>query len=194
MKIFIGPYRNYNKRTKKTMERKINIRIDRYDTWSMDHTLAMIIVPMLKQLRNTAHGAPFVEITDVPKNLRPTAKQIERYDHDGKTDPKFFERWNWILDEMIWSFEQELNDDWEQQYVSGKTDNLFQALDKDGKNIGKPVKLRSKKKDPKGVVSWRMIKGPNDTYKIDEKGRTKHYDRIKNGHILFGKYFNSLWD
>ena len=29
-------------------KRKIKIKIDEYDTWSMDHTLALIIVPMLK--------------------------------------------------------------------------------------------------------------------------------------------------
>jgi hypothetical protein len=27
------------------------VKIDRYDTWSMDHTLADIILPMLKQLQ-----------------------------------------------------------------------------------------------------------------------------------------------
>ena len=26
------------------------VKIDRWDTWSMDHTLALIIVPMLKQI------------------------------------------------------------------------------------------------------------------------------------------------
>ena len=46
---------------------QINIvRIDRYDTWSMDHTLADIILPMLKQLDATKHGAPHVDDEDVP--------------------------------------------------------------------------------------------------------------------------------
>jgi len=31
--------------------RKIKIQIDPYDTWSMDHTLSLIIIPMLKQLK-----------------------------------------------------------------------------------------------------------------------------------------------
>jgi hypothetical protein len=191
MKIHIGPYPKYNKRTKKTSERKISIRIDHYDTWSMDSTLAFIIVPMLKQLKNR-HGAPFVDVEDVPRNLRPTAKQVSRYSEDGHTDPKFFKRWEWIMDEMIWAFEQD-NKDWEAAYRSGKTDNLFQALDKDGKNIGKPVKLSSKKDYPE-ATSYRMVKGPKDTYKLDIRGLEKHHARIKNGHMLFGKYFNSLWD
>src|SRR6056300_1710880 len=32
-------------------DRKIKIRIDKYDTWAMDHTLALIALPMLKQLK-----------------------------------------------------------------------------------------------------------------------------------------------
>ena len=34
------------------------VKIDRWDTWSMDHTLADIILPMLRQLKKSAHGAP----------------------------------------------------------------------------------------------------------------------------------------
>src|SRR6056300_1762589 len=47
------------------------IRIDPWDTWSMDHTLAPIILPMLKQLKETKHGAPYVDPKDVPIELRP---------------------------------------------------------------------------------------------------------------------------
>ena len=32
-----------------TFERDVDIHIHNYDTWNMDHTLALIIVPMLKQ-------------------------------------------------------------------------------------------------------------------------------------------------
>jgi len=37
------------------------VKIDRWDTWSMDHTLSYIILPMLKQLSETKHGAPYTE-------------------------------------------------------------------------------------------------------------------------------------
>ena len=90
---------------------KIKIHIDRWDTWSMDHTLAHIILPMLKQLKATTHGAPWVAVADVPKELRPTKKQLMDYQKDGTTDPKFFERWNWVLDEMIYAFDCKANKD-----------------------------------------------------------------------------------
>jgi hypothetical protein len=47
-------------------KRKMKIRIDHYDTWSMDSTLATIILPMLKQLKATKHGSGYVELEDVP--------------------------------------------------------------------------------------------------------------------------------
>ena len=45
-------------------KRTIKIHIDEWDTWNMDHTLSLIIVPMLKQLKETKHGAPGVDDDD----------------------------------------------------------------------------------------------------------------------------------
>jgi len=47
-----------------------HVKIDRWDTWSMDHTLAHIIITMLKQLKETKHGAPCTDDEDVPEYLR----------------------------------------------------------------------------------------------------------------------------
>ena len=104
-------------------KQKTSIRIDKFDTWSMDHTLAPIILPMLKQLKETKHGAPWVAVADVPKELRPTKKQLMDYEKDGTTDPKFFERWDYVLDEMIWAFEQKCRDDWMSDYDYNKWDS-----------------------------------------------------------------------
>ena len=102
---------------------KVKVHIDRWDTWSMDHTLAPIILPMLKQLKETKHGAPYVENVDVPKELRMNVHQKLAYKKDGTTDEKFFERWDWILDEMIWAFEQKCRDDWMSDYDYNKWDS-----------------------------------------------------------------------
>ena len=104
-------------------KQKTSIRIDKYDTWSMDHTLAPIILPMLVQLKETKHGAPWVAVADVPKELRPTKKDINAYNKDGSTDDKFFKRWDWVLDEMIWAFEQKCRDDWMSDYDYNKWDS-----------------------------------------------------------------------
>src|SRR6056300_1088443 len=90
---------------------KQTIHIDRWDTWSMDHTLAPIILPMLIQLKKEKHGAPNVDPQDVPKNLRVSSQDYHRYKRTGETDPKFFERWDWVLDEMIYAFDCKANKD-----------------------------------------------------------------------------------
>jgi hypothetical protein len=95
---------------------KQTIRIDKQDTWSMDSTLAPIILPMLKQLKETKHGSPFVENADVPKELRITPKQRKVYLSNNETDPKWFDRWDYVLDEMIWAFEQKSKDNWQSEY------------------------------------------------------------------------------
>ena len=130
MKVYIGPYPNWKfyhnwlyNWLGYSPKQKQKIRIHKYDTWSMDHTLAPIILPMLVQLRATKHGAPMVDMKDVPKELRATKKQLDAYNKNGDSDPKFFERWDWILDEMIWAFEQKCRDDWMEDYDYNKWDS-----------------------------------------------------------------------
>ena len=55
----------------------------------MDHTLAPIILPMLKQLKATNHGYP-----------------------SGLSE----QEWDEIQDEMIWAFEQKCRDNWQEDY------------------------------------------------------------------------------
>lgn len=111
MKVSIGPYVDCN-----SQEREISIHIDKWDTWSMDHTLALIILPMLKQLRETKHGAPWTDDGDVPEELRSTSAPPKQNEYD--TDDNHFKRWDWILDEMIWAFEQIAADDSEAQFYN----------------------------------------------------------------------------
>jgi len=175
MKISIGPYVDEG-------ERDINIHLDNYDTWSMDHTLAMIIVPMLKQLKETKHGAPHVDLEDVPTELWPSEAEQLDYNRNGHTDEKFFERWDWVMDEMIWAFEQIVEDD-DSQFYSGESDRIVVPVDKDGNEVPE-----------EGAEFFEWRKGPNDTFEVDMEGLKAYHDRIKRGTTLFGKYFQNLWD
>lgn len=76
------------------------VKLHKYDTWSMDNTLACIIYPMLLQLKATKHGAPMVEDIDVPPELH---KVLPASPYD--VDDNHFKRWDWVLDEMIFAFE-----------------------------------------------------------------------------------------
>jgi hypothetical protein len=138
------------------------VKIDRYDTWSMDHTLAYIIHPMLLQLKTDKHGAPYTEDDDVPEYLRSHMAQPKENEWD--TDSLHFMRWDWILDEMIWAFAQELKDDDEWQFFD-HTDALGLPFEE---AIGKT--------------------------KVDREGLEAHQKRKANGFRLFGRYYQNLWD
>jgi len=97
VKVRIGTY------PKKDKERVVKIQIDPWDTWSMDHTLALIIVPMLKQLKETTHGGPAVDNNDVPEELKSTSAPPVK---EHGVDDNYFKRWDWVLEEMIWAFTQ----------------------------------------------------------------------------------------
>ena len=121
---FIGDFLQWVDSKKK---RKVKVRIDKYDTWGMDHTLALITLPMLKQMRDTKHGSPAVDDEDVPEHLRSGVEPAaEDYDIDGK----WHQRWEWVLDEMIWAFEQIINDDNDDQFFDHSTTPM--TYDKEG--------------------------------------------------------------
>ena len=149
-------------------KRTIKVHIDRWDTWSMDNTLAEIVLPMLKQLKATKHGAPFVEMPDRPEHL-----QCYKEPEDYETDKFHFEAWDWVLDEMIFAFDSKVNDGWEDQFETGESDLQWKKLE-DGMS--------------------EMVRGPNDTKVYDLEGRKKYQERISNGFRLFGKYYENLWD
>lgn len=104
-KTWVNTFCNWIDKKKK---RKVEIKLHNYDTWSVDHTLALIIFPVLKQLKEHHHGSPWVNDEDVPEELKSTsAPPLTQEQKDcGSTDDLFHKRWEWVLDEMIWTFEQ----------------------------------------------------------------------------------------
>lgn len=155
----------------------IYVKIDRHDTWSMDHTLAYIVLPMLKQLDKTKHGAPYVSDEDVPEHLRSTSAPAKANEYD--VDDNHFARWDWVLGEMIFAFESKLDDTWRDKYSSGNHDIKFEPCEPDAS--GKPQ-------------MYEMVKGPDDTYECDYDAMAVEQARITNGFVLFGKYYECLWD
>lgn len=154
-------------------KRTIKVHIDRWDTWSMDHTLAYIILPMLKQLKEQQHGGPQVDDEDVPDELKSTSAPPKENEYD--TDENWFKRWDYVMDEMIFAFECKVGkfENWEDQFHSGEHDIQWKQLDN-------------------GMSQ--MIKGEQDTHQWDQAGHEQFHKRIKNGFRLFGKYYEGLWD
>jgi hypothetical protein len=73
---------------------------------------------------------------------------------DHNIDDNYHKRWEWALGEMIWAFEQIVDEDHESQFFDHSV---------------KP-------------------------YGHDREGHVKHSERIQRGTILFGKYYQGLWD
>lgn len=143
---------------------KISVKIHNYDTWSMDHTLAPIVLPMLVQLKATKHGSPWTDDEDVPEELHSTSAPPKENEHD--TDAFHHDRWDWIMGEMIWAFEQKARDNWESDY--------YEYEDDPTKTEGLGLGLK---------LVWE-----------DPDGREAHQKRMTNGFRLFGKYYENLWD
>lgn len=102
MKVNIGKY-------KKNGDRKVDVRIDDFDTWNVDSTLALIIVPLLRKFKETKASAPQVENSDVPEHL------YRNSENGDDVDPHWSARWSYVLDEMIFAFES-YQTDWEDQF------------------------------------------------------------------------------
>jgi hypothetical protein len=162
-------------------KRKVKIHIDRYDIWSMDHTLAMIVLPMLKQLKESKHGSAMVDPEDVPESMRFTDTEdwdsqlcfdFYKESDTQKIQCDVHDRWDWVLNEMIFAFESYTHD-WEEKYRSGEHDMQWKKLEN-------------------GCSE--MVYGPNNTYECDYEGLAKEQKRIDNGLRLFGTYYQGLWD
>lgn len=177
MKVKIGNFR-------KNSDRIINVAIDKFDTWSLDHTLALIILPALIQLKETKHGIPN-EFGNVGGQNHDDQYSFDFYSEtsDWAFDQRVKE-WDEVLDKMIWSFEQILKDEYDSLYHHGKAEYDFVECDKMHPNpvTGKMEKL------------YQMVdKNPNEHW-YDHVGHRLHEERIQEGLELFGKYYRALWD
>lgn len=144
-------------------KRQVYVRIDKFDTWSMDHTLALIILPMLKQLKATKHGSPHVDDFDCPQHLWSTNARTK--EHEWDTDEFHHQRWDYVLQEMIWAFEQlNLQDDTAKFY------------------------------DHSAVNNSAEFKEQLANIKVDQDALNHHEHRKQQALKLFGKYYTALWD
>ena len=163
----LEPYSTYaNWRVGRIEGKRVRVKIESFDTWSLDCTLATIISPSLKRFRDVLHTYPSVAKDDAP----------EEYKDDD------FKRWEWVLDEMIFAFDSKL-EDWEEQFYSGEVDRINTPIDAEGNEVAEEV-----------AKYFRIDKGPNHTFELDIEKMKEYQARITNGFRLFGKYYESLWN
>lgn len=88
------------------------ITIEDHDTWNADYTLALIILPTLRKVKEYKHGSPYVDYEDAPSELVPDPLPEVPWYENGDTDEFWHDRWDWVIDEMIFPFEQMLENDY----------------------------------------------------------------------------------
>lgn len=163
MKVKIGPYPKhrwyhnflYTKFGIKN-DQRVSIHIDKYDTWSMDETLSLITLPMLKQLKSNTNSSPSVSLEDVPIALH--------------TEDMYFERWAWVLGEMIFAHQSVLEEG-EMEFYS---------------HVKIPITADTK--------LLHSTLSPPVRVTVDTEGLDAYRKRKQNGFRLFGKYYENLWD
>jgi hypothetical protein len=88
-------------------KRKIKVNIEPYDVWSMDHTLAHIVFPMLIELRANKCGAPggMKGFAYSSRNQWSQTCFAFYEEGDADADQAGFDEWDEIMDKMIWAFD-----------------------------------------------------------------------------------------
>ena len=163
--------------------RTVKVVIHDYDTWSLDYSLALIILPALIQLKQTKSGTPSMFFKDISGD--PSANQLS-FDFHADTyndaSDAATEQWAEILDKMIWSFYQLIRDDYSKQYRHGEMDMGFE-----------PTTVFDSKTSTMSVFNQIVDKNPDEHW-YDRVGHDLHQERIQEGLELFGKYYRQLWD
>lgn len=150
--------------------RRGKYRFSQKEVWNLDYYLAEIILIGLKQFKEgNRHGYPScvegVYCTDA-----------------GVNQKELISKWEEILDKMIWSFDQIVND---------RKDDPLDIYFSQRRDID--VIFESKN----GIEEW--IEGINKDNKRSipddvMKAHTEYNERVQEGLVLFGKYFQDLWD
>jgi hypothetical protein len=160
MKVNIGKFpKNPN------TARKISIKVDEWDSWNADSTIAMVAHPVLVQLKDKSPSFGFIDDEDVPAELGIRSTDCESSEKEFDYDSNALARWNWFLDEIIWTMNEIAN--------AHPTEDSFY----DHSNVNEKDHLMKQVKD----------------IKVDEEGLRNYRNRLQKGCELFGKYFQTLW-
>ena len=99
-------------------KRKIKIKIDDYDVWNADHTMGLIIYQILLKYKENICGSPQVDDSDVPEELKSTFTPSA----ENGEDINYHRRWNWVVDEVLWTFKILTEE-------NNELDNLYMYID-----------------------------------------------------------------
>lgn len=150
--------------------KKCEVILDKEDTWNMDFTVATIVAPLIKQLRETTHSYAAIDKEDVPQELHQT------YGTQGEHTEKYsVQAYEWVLNEIEWAMNEISNENKNEPKMYKHVGDIeFGDID-EATGLGEIKSL--------GVERIPEMEEPNRQY----------HKRIQQGCVLFGKYFQNLW-
>lgn len=180
-KKVVNPFNHYM-----DSRERVSVRIDDWDTFSLDYTLAHIILPALKKFKDKDQGRFSVDDEDVPDEIKSTSsKPFDPY--VGEIDEFYEARSEYILDAMIYSFEHIIDDSWKNTFYTYTDDTRpefnFIAIDYAGNEVDED--------EYDGEIMYRMDSKNNMI--IDRDGIESVEEKIDFGLRMFGKYYRGLW-
>jgi len=154
-------------------KRRVYVKIDNYDVWGADHTLSLIALPLLQKLKEHKHGSPLVDDEDVPAGIGLRSTEAPPKANDWDIDENHHDRWEWVLDEIIWAHYQEANGDPDAEscWTHDMPDECWPF--------------------PSGKTG---IEARMSRLKCNDAELDAFNKRKQNGFRLFGKYYQALWD
>lgn len=151
--------------------KKCEVILDKEDTWNMDFTVATIVAPLIKQLRETTHSYAAIDKEDVPQELHQT------YGTQGEHTEKYsVQAYEWVLNEIEWAMNEISNENKNEPPYHTKTGTMeFGEIDL--KTRTGPLIFDGWESTPESVAA-------NKAY----------HDRIQGACVLLGKYLTTMWD
>ena len=106
-----------------------HVHIDNFDVWNLDHTLSCIIHPALIRLRETKQGYPQL-FEDGMVTPHYWDRQLHFDFIDEEVEEKYLlNKWNDIMDKMIYSFGVIKNDGLFEKYDEEEWNRIQEGLD-----------------------------------------------------------------
>jgi hypothetical protein len=143
---------------------KHSIEVEKFDTWSLDVTLAPIIMAALIAYREEFIFCPsdFVISEGHSQNRQLCFEFYTQSDED--LEKRALAAWRETIDKMIWSFEQ-ISLYWDEKYYS---------------------------RSDREMIDWKRSR-IELSVEFDKVGYELHSARIQEGLDLFAKYYRCLW-
>lgn len=163
MKVDITRYKSGER---KGEIKKCDVKVEYSDDWNADWTIATMVLPLLKKVKESKQGAPFVEDMHVPEHLRSTSAPPKENEWD--TDANHFKRWDYALDEMLFAMQEIAN------HYENEPEVFVWPEENEHLPLMEQMRLSIK------------IPGAEEAFKA-------YHARVQKGCVLFGTYFTALW-